>query len=98
MNRNTNLCQDTMSELQTMLLSHHDYATQFCHASDVLRDHPDAPDASVRLWVVPGQSSSQYALPTSDEVAVILPGDGTAPQRCDILLRSRTIDEQPNLT
>ncbi len=98
MNRDSNLHQDTMSDLQTMLLSHHRYAGQFHHAPDILRDHPDGPDASVRLRVFPGQSVSQYALPTSDKVAVILPGDGTTPERHDILLRSRTVDEQSNLS
>ena len=36
------------------------------------------------------QSSYVYAAPTSDEIAVILPGDGTAPDRRDIILRSRS--------
>ena len=64
MNRNSNLRVDTMSDLQSMLLSHHHYAAQFRHASEILRDHPGGPDASVRLRVVPGQASSQYALLT----------------------------------
>jgi hypothetical protein len=76
-----------------MLFSYHNYATHFCHASKILCDYPDVPDALVRLQVVPGQSSSQYVLLTSDKVVVILPGDGMAPQHCDILLHSYTLNE-----
>ncbi|KAH9955993.1 hypothetical protein BC827DRAFT_819539 [Russula dissimulans] len=79
MNRNSNLRVDTMATLQTMLLSSHRYAHEFRHAYEILRDHSDAPDAVIRLRVMPGQSSGAYAAPTSDEVAVILPGDGQHP-------------------
>src|SRR4051812_34445435 len=52
----------------------------------VATSNPDASNAEVRLRVMPGQSSYVYATPTSDEVAVILPGDGTAPERHNIVL------------
>ncbi len=87
MHRSLNLREDTMSGLQELLISHHRYTGEFHHASEVLRDHPDVPDVSVQFRVMPGQTSYQYSLPTSDEVAVILPSDGTAPERRDILLR-----------
>jgi len=90
MNRNSNLQQETMSSLQTMLLSTHCYAGQFRHANEVLGDFESTPDAAVRLRVLPGQVSGVYAAPTSDEVAVILPGDGTSPERRDIVLRPRS--------
>jgi len=73
-----------------MLLSHHRYAHEFRHAYEVLQEFPDSPDAEVRLRVMPGQVSRVYDVPTSDEVAVVLPGDGTAPERRDIILRSRS--------
>jgi len=44
------------------------------------------PNANVRLHVLPGQLSRVYDLPMSDEVATILPGDGTAPEHGDIIL------------
>src|SRR5260370_4053413 len=97
MNRDSNLHQDTMSDLQTMLLSHHRYAGQFHHAPDILRGHPDGPDASVRLRVFPGQSVSQHALPTSDNVPVIFPGHGTTPQRHPLCLPTPTVDVQSHL-
>jgi hypothetical protein len=90
MHRNGNLRGDTMSALQDMLLSHHGYVRRFHHVFEILRDYPDALDASVKLRVMPGQTSHQYTLPTSDELAVILPGDGTAPQR--------VVDQRANLT
>src|SRR4051794_40634408 len=70
MNRNNNLREDTMNSLQIMLLRHHRYAHDFRQAYDVLCDYPDAPNAEVRLRVMPGQVSHIYANPTSDEVAV----------------------------
>ena len=91
MNRNSNLREDTMTSLQAMLLSNHHYAQDFLHGYEILRNHPDAPDAVVRFHVMPNLTSSNiYAAPSSDEVAVILPGDGTAPDRRDIILRLRS--------
>ena len=87
MNRNDNLSPNTMGFLQTMLLQYHRYSNEFKHANEILLDYRDVPDASVSLRVMPGHDSRQYNLPISDEVAVILPGDGTAPERRDIVLR-----------
>ena len=95
MHRNSNLREDTMSSLQSMLLSHHRYAHDFRHAYEVLHDYPDAPNVNLTLRVMPGHSSPEYAMPMSDEVAVILPGDGTAPDRRDIMLYMRSSDKQP---
>jgi hypothetical protein len=75
MHRNDSLREGTTSTLQEMLLSHHRYAHDFRHAFEILRDYPDVPDASIKLRVMPAQTSHQYTLPTSDEVAVVLPGD-----------------------
>jgi len=90
MRRNDNLQRNTMACLQIMLSINHRYANCFQHARDILDDYPDAPEAVVRLRVLPGQQSTVYAGPTSDEVAVILPGDGTSPERRDIVLRERS--------
>jgi hypothetical protein len=78
MNRNDNLRSTTMHSLQIMLLEHHQYSRQFKHAYEILQHYPDASDANIRLRVMPGQDQRRYNLPSSDEVAVILPGDGTA--------------------
>ena len=90
MSRNSNLREDTMRSLQSMLLDTHRYSHDFKHAYEILQDYPDAPNAEVRLRVLPHPTSRAYDIPTSDEVAVILPGDGSAPERRDIILRSRT--------
>ena len=86
MNRNDNLSSHTMETLQTMLLHSHPYANQFKHAFELLEQYPDEADASVRLRVMPGHDQRQYNLPNSDEIAVVLPGDSTAPDRWDIVL------------
>ena len=88
--RNNNLSAHTMEELQTMLLDSHPYANVLKHAYEILEQYPNVSDANIRLRVMPGQDERRYNLPSSDDVAVILPGDGTAPQRRDIILRSRT--------
>ena len=93
MYRNENLQESTMSSLQTMLSLHHRYSNDFLHAYEVLRSYPDAPNAEVRLRVMPGQSRA-YNSPSSDEVAVILPGDGTAADRRDIVLYCRSSDDR----
>jgi hypothetical protein len=90
MTRNDNLQRLTMARLQHMLFITHRYAHDYRQAYEILRDYPDTPDTAVTLRVLPGQSSKVYTRPTSDEVAVILPGDGTAPDRRDIVLRLRS--------
>ena len=89
MNRNDNLSPKTMASLQTMLLQHHCYSNKFKHAYEILHNYRGVPDACIRLCVMPGQDNRRYNLPSSDEVAVILPGDGTASERRDIVLRPR---------
>ena len=79
MERNDNLSKDTMRSFQTMLLQNNPYADWFKHAYEVLDQYPDNSDADIQLCVMPGQNRRHYNLPMSDEVAVILPDDGTAP-------------------
>jgi hypothetical protein len=75
-----------------MLFQSHPYCSTFKHAYETLRDYPDASHANIRLRIMPGQDQRQYNLPMMDEVAVILPGDGTAPDRRDIVLHPRHAD------
>jgi hypothetical protein len=77
--RNQNLDAEIMQLLQDILLTHHRYAERFQHAYEVLARQPDAEDVSVRLAVDVRQDPRRYNMPTADEVAVILPGDGTEP-------------------
>ena len=92
LNRNDNLVPHTMHSLQSMLLQSHRYANEFRHAHEILQQYPDSSDADIRIRVMPGHDQRRYNLPTCDEVAVILPGDGTAPERRDIVLHHRTGD------
>ena len=96
MTRNNNLRERTMKTLQSMMVDFHPYTNQFLQANEVLDRYPDNSDANIRLRVLPGQDRRRYNLPCSDEVAVILPSDGTAPERRDIVLRPRT--DQHSLT
>jgi hypothetical protein len=86
---NGNLNCTTMQSLQMMLLQSHRYSHEFLHAFEILNTLSHIPDASIRLRVMPGQDERQYNLPNTDEVAVNLPGDGTSPERRDIVLHPR---------
>ena len=90
MNRNNNLSKNLMDSLQSMLIDFHQYATEFKHAYEVLEQYPDESDASIWLRIMPGQDQRHYNVPTSDEVDAILPGDGTAPERHNIIPRPRS--------
>ena len=55
MHRNSNLREDTMYLLQTLLSRYHRYAPIYKHAYEILREHEDATDVTVRLCMMPGQ-------------------------------------------
>jgi hypothetical protein len=98
MNRNDNLRRDTMQSLQTMLTAHHPYAAMYKQAYEVLEElGEDVEDVAVCLRIVLGTDRRRYNLPTGEEVAVILPGDGSAPEGRDIILRNRVPDDTPML-
>lgn len=90
MGRNNNLRRDTMSLLQDILRAFHRYASLYQHAYEVLRGHDDADAVSIRLRVSDNLDRRRYNLPTANEIAVIIPGDGTQIwDSRDILLRRR---------
>ncbi|KAF8056978.1 hypothetical protein FPV67DRAFT_1397701, partial [Lyophyllum atratum] len=93
MHRNGNLRHDTMQALQTMLLANHRYAPIYKHAHEVLSEYGDAEDVEIRLRLVEGRDRRRYNLPTAEEVAVILPGDGSEGQNRDIILRRRMLED-----
>ena len=72
--------------LQTLLSRYHHYAPIYKHAYEILCEHEDATDVTVHLRMMPGQDRRRYNLLVADEVAVILPGDGSSPDRRDIVL------------
>ncbi|KAF8901877.1 hypothetical protein CPB84DRAFT_908724 [Gymnopilus junonius] len=85
-NRDLNI--NLIAHLQVMLSENHQYVPVYKHAYEILQAHGDVPDAQVRLRLEPGVDRRRYNLPTADEVAVILPGDGSCGPR-DIILRQR---------
>ncbi|KAF7372308.1 ATP-dependent DNA helicase [Mycena venus] len=71
MNRNSNLRQDTMESLQTLLSASHPYATIYKQALEILEDlEDDVQDAEVRLRVFPGNDRRRYNLPTAEETSI----------------------------
>ncbi|KAJ3816606.1 hypothetical protein F5880DRAFT_1457341, partial [Lentinula raphanica] len=90
MQRNNNLDPVTMEGLQNLLNTVNPYSSIYQHAYEFLQQHPNIPELSISLRVMPGQDCRRYNLPTADEVAAIIPGDGTqAADRRDIILRIR---------
>ncbi|KAJ6536878.1 hypothetical protein B0H19DRAFT_962638, partial [Mycena capillaripes] len=98
MNRNSNLRGDTIESLQALMTCSHAYAPTFKHAYEILEElGDDVQDAEIRLRVIPGNDRRRYNLPTAEEVAVILPGDGSSGEGRDIILRNRLPADSPML-
>lgn len=89
MNRNPNISRSVMELLQNIMQTFNPYSRIYEHAYEVLK-RTEAPDLQVKLRVMPGHDRRRYNLPTADEVAVILPGDGDGSlEGRDIVLRLR---------
>ncbi|THH15669.1 hypothetical protein EW146_g4843 [Bondarzewia mesenterica] len=87
MNCNTNLHRDTMQLLQDVIIHNHPYAIVYKRADEILKQHLDISDGSLRITAA-RPLDRLYCLPTVDEVAVLLPGDGSEPRnKRDIILR-----------
>ncbi|KIJ19272.1 hypothetical protein PAXINDRAFT_7778 [Paxillus involutus ATCC 200175] len=77
-----------MEIIQTVLSDHHFYAGVYKHAYEVLQQHEQVEDVVIRLHCAPGQDRCRHNLPTADEIAVVLSGDGSQPHDSrDIILR-----------
>ncbi|KAJ6578246.1 hypothetical protein B0H19DRAFT_1122751 [Mycena capillaripes] len=55
---------------------------------EILADIEEVEDAEVRLHVMTGQDHRKYNLPAAEEVAVILPSNGSEGDGHDIILRN----------
>lgn len=77
MDCNHNLCADTMELLQNTLHTYHHYAGLYCHAYNILAQHPNIDDISVCLQTTETQDHHRYNLPMADEMAIIILGDGS---------------------
>ncbi|THU92007.1 hypothetical protein K435DRAFT_862877 [Dendrothele bispora CBS 962.96] len=81
-----------MESLQRLLHNVNSYVQIYKHAYEILSEHPNAPDLTVCLRVMPGQDRHHYNLPTADEFAAIVPDGSQGIDRRDIILRLRTAD------
>lgn len=73
---NDNLQSDTMQGLQEMLHANHPYTSAFRHAFEIMeRDSVD--NISMKLCLQEARDRRRYNLPTADEIAGLVPGDGT---------------------
>ncbi|KAF9642798.1 hypothetical protein BDM02DRAFT_3132852 [Thelephora ganbajun] len=89
MKRNSGLDPDVMYCLGGLISKHHRWAHIFRQAHKVFQTS-SANQVSLQLTVNQNQDQRGYNLPTSDEVAIVVPGDGTqASSSCDIVLHQK---------
>ena len=70
-----------MECLQTLILRHHHWAQIFKHAQEVF-EHDHCENISIQLAANHNRDRYRWNLPTADEVAVVIPGDGTQSYGC----------------
>jgi len=89
MGRNSGLDPDLMYRLGGLISKHHRWARVFKQAHEVFQ-RLNANEVSLRLTVNCDQDRRRYNLPTSDEVAIAIPGDGNQVNSSrDIVLHRR---------
>jgi Helitron helicase-like domain at N-terminus len=94
MKNNWNLERETMAKLQDMLRSTHRYSAAFLHSFEILQNTPSL-ELSLRIVTDPSTDQRRYNAPSSNEIAIVLPGDGGhSVQPRDIVLHNRGGDLQ----
>lgn len=79
-----------MQILQDVIEQNHGYVQLYKTAYDRLQELGDVPNVYVKLCFSAETDQRRYNLPTANEVAMIVPGDGTQPTKnCDIILQTR---------
>jgi len=78
-NRNDNLLPQIMTELQAMMHETHPYVPLYKQAFQIMRAKPPEQQKKVvvKLHVDKNADGRRYNLPTTDEIAAIIPGDGS---------------------
>jgi hypothetical protein len=76
----------TLSALQEIMLEFNPFVRIYKQAMTRLRDQPITPQLQVRLTYKAHTDPRRYNIPAGDDLAVILPGDGTSTDRRDIVL------------
>ena len=79
-----------MQIIQDVLHRYNHYIALYKTARERIHEAGDVPDVHVRLHFAAGSDQRRYNLPTAEEVAVILPGDGAQPtDNRDIIIQTR---------
>ena len=89
MQRNAELSPTVMSDLQEMLLECNPFVNLYRQAAQRLRDQGQNNNIQARLTYKSHTDPRRYNIPTADEIAVILPGDGMAYAPRDIVVQLR---------
>ncbi|KAH7903120.1 hypothetical protein BJ138DRAFT_1021123, partial [Hygrophoropsis aurantiaca] len=89
--RNSELSHAIFAEIQDVLHRHHPYVNLYKQAHRVMAEVPaeQRTGISCRLHFIEGSDGRTYNLPTADEIAVVIPGDGSeeVSDKRDIVLR-----------
>src|SRR5882762_881967 len=89
-NRNENLLPQIMTELQAMMHETHPYVPLYKQAFLIMRAKPpeQQKDVVVKLHMDKNADGRHYNLPTADEIAAVIPGDGSEERsdHCDIVV------------
>lgn len=83
---NEDLDPQLMEGLQQMLLQHNPFVPIYRSAYETMNEE-EIPSVHIRLRLLPGQDRRRYNTPTSDEFAVIIPGNQPPETGRDIVLR-----------
>ncbi|KIK72973.1 hypothetical protein PAXRUDRAFT_179558, partial [Paxillus rubicundulus Ve08.2h10] len=76
---NPELNREVLLELHDMMANHHPYVNVYKQAFQVMREKPPEQhtDVRVQLHYNAGTDGWRYNLPTTNEIATVIPGDGT---------------------
>jgi hypothetical protein len=88
---NEGLDRRILRDLHDMLYRTHPYAAVYKQAYQVMQEKPpeEHTDVRVRIHFQQGTDGRRYNLPTADEIAAILPGDGSedVSEKRDLIMR-----------
>ncbi|PIA35515.1 hypothetical protein AQUCO_03500110v1 [Aquilegia coerulea] len=90
--RNPQLREDVLKIIHETLLENNKLSKVYKHAYEVLKESNTDEDTNIPVWLhyKPDTDKKRYNLPTSEDIAVIMPGDGTEiASKRDIVLHLR---------
>ncbi|EGO20270.1 hypothetical protein SERLADRAFT_442403 [Serpula lacrymans var. lacrymans S7.9] len=95
-NRGHGTTPATMLEIQDTLEQFNPFIPLYKQAYQIIMEKPEAERANITAHIALDQTLDQYHynLPTADEVAAVIPGDGEqdVDEHCDIVLRLKQFD------